>query len=165
MNKTNNEFLNISCDLIPVVLDICESSEQDVKQFAVGISQYIFNPENEDETLSDFKNGSFQRYIDNLKIQGFRNNIPVKYIAFFSTIIKSFKNCDIPIKEVLFRDSPDEFWVIANSYSEKESQRFYNFAFANWGDIISHCCVLFIGEDQLNREQMPSDLLSIIRFK
>lgn len=149
------KFSTLSCDLVPVTINLARASKKEATKFAIEIAQYICDKENAAETLEEFKNGEFERVSQEL-------NDGKKYFSIYSKIANTIKLCPVAINEVMFRESLNEYWFITENFNEADYESFYNFVFDNWSGILSDVVILFIGEEQLDRKQLPTDIKSLI---
>ncbi len=154
-------FLTISCDVVPVVIDLSKSTKEQSNSFSTKVTQFICNPENFKKSIEEFKNGEFREYTSALHTAV---STPIE-IKNFLKIVATICQCEVEITEVLYRECVNEFWVIAKEYNMEDCEKFYDFVFENWGDIVSNSVILFIGENQLDRKQMPTDIRRVISFK
>lgn len=149
------KFNTLSYDLVPVIINISKSSKKVTTTFAIEIAQYICNEENASETLEEFKNGKFREASQKL-------NEKKGYFSVYSKIANTINLCPVDINEVMFRESLNEYWFITDSFNETDYELFYNFVFENWSDMLSDVVIMFIGENQLDREQLPTDIKRLI---
>lgn len=153
---------DIIFDLLPVSKGVISASEKQVKKFAISVSSDIINPENQGMTIKQYKEVCFQEQLSILYEQNEKENISKKMYPYIESLI-----CDFPtfnFTDVFIRNDEKELWIIADYVNSEISDEFFEIACRVWKDIFVDFDIVFVGENELNRELMPDNMRQIPIF-
>lgn len=155
----SNNFKNINCDIKIEVFpkDLFNASATQLQKFSFEVTQDIINPSNNDMTVEQYRETLFQNRLSSVKKNRAELGIDNKYIPYLVDLISKFPTFNFT--DAYISETQNELWVIADYVDSEVSKKFFDIAFNLWDNIFIDVDILFIGENELNRELMPSDMI------
>lgn len=84
-----------------------------------------------------------------------------KYRSFIDVMVEGFPMDNIHFTDAFIYDRKNEFYIIADFVNCKISHEFYAIARKIWENMFIDVDVIFIEENELNREFLPADIVHI----